>query len=160
VLGAATLAYPRVAAAQPSAVVERWLECEECSEGELAAVIGLGAAAVPALATALAGPPAYMLDRVRASAVVAYATARRQNERRARTQVVPPPPDSGSYVGEIVENFRALRVTRAAQALAQIAPDRARTEIGRALAADSAGTAPRLRPVARRRLEEILRSLP
>src|SRR5687767_11119088 len=38
-------------------IIEAWLECEECTEGQLNAVVRLGQVAVPTLSATLSGGP-------------------------------------------------------------------------------------------------------
>src|SRR5512134_3649634 len=48
---------PPERAAEIRSIIVAWLECDECSEGELAAVVKLGQAAVPSLAANLRDGP-------------------------------------------------------------------------------------------------------
>jgi hypothetical protein len=95
----------------PTDPVGRWMECEECQDGELAAVTAMGAAAVSALATYLTdGPPA---DRL-----AALEQTLRQSHSRlpAESQAV----SQADYVARYRANYVAKYQTRAATALGAI----------------------------------------
>lgn len=93
-----------------------WLDCEECSEGELAAVVKLGDAAVPSLVASLRGglAPARR-EQLRRHLEESYAQL--QNRSQASAE---------AYVQRYTENLVALHRVRAASALSIIGGPAAR----------------------------------
>lgn len=92
----------------PTDPIGRWVECEECQDGELAAVVAMGAAAVPALATFLAqGPPA---DRI---ALLEQALRESHAKLSGDSQAL----SQAEYVARYRGNYLAKYQTRAAMAL-------------------------------------------
>jgi len=96
--------------------VMAWLDCEECSDGELAAVVKLGDAAVPSLVASLRGglSPARR-EQLRRHLEESY--TRLQNKSRA---------SADAYVQRYTENLVALHRMRAADALSIIGSPAAR----------------------------------
>ena len=87
-----------------------WLDCEECSDGELSAVVKLGEAAVPSLAASLRD---------------GLAPARREQLRRHLEESYTRLPDRSRasvdvYVQRYTDNLMALHQVRAATALSII----------------------------------------
>jgi len=89
--------------------VLRWMQCQECIDGERAAVVAMGDSAVPDLRRLLIdGPPADFVDRVRAE-------ARTPLQRPTGVQVPPQ-----TFVERVVEDFRSSYRVRASSALGLI----------------------------------------
>lgn len=116
-------------------VLRDWLECEECWEGELEAVVALGDAAVPSLAATLRegmSPAARARLELqlaeRYAERVAWAEAHPQTETR-------PTMTRKDYVAHHVGNRDALYRVRATRALGHIGTPKAlsalREELGR-----------------------------
>ncbi|MEO8621046.1 MAG: hypothetical protein ABI625_08265 [bacterium] len=121
--GAFVTACMPAATPQTSATIERYLTCEECVNGELAAVTALGQAAVPALTAALKGPSAQSLANITKSSVDAFSRASAQSNRYSQAdRALRPMADSATFVSRNVESFRGLYQARAAHALAVIDP--------------------------------------
>lgn len=114
---------PEVAATAREAMVE-WLECEECTEGQLEAVLEFGSILTPSLAATLREGPSQAsrellrreLNR-RYDELVAYQKA--HPERIALSS-------RDTFVRQYMENFDALYRVRAARALAAIGTPGAR----------------------------------
>lgn len=101
-----------------------WLECQECIDGELNAVVRLGQAAVPTLAATLAGGPSpASREALRRHLVNAYRELK-EYERTKRGTTVTATEDE--YVRTYMDNYVALYKARAAEALGRIGGDRAR----------------------------------
>lgn len=95
-----------------------WLECEECSEGELEAVVKLGNIAVPTLgATLKQGPSAASREELRQHLVDTHQKlgeyARTHPEGKVSMS-------EDQYVKTYMDNYVALYGVRSAQALAAI----------------------------------------
>jgi hypothetical protein len=101
-----------------------WLECEECTNGELAALVKFGEKAVPTLGAALArGPSAATLEEVRMHLEDTY----RNLVEYARTHSeVKVGLSEEAYVKLYLENFQAKYAVRAAQGLAALGGPAAR----------------------------------
>jgi len=122
---------PEQAIAARQAIVA-WLECEECTSGELEAVVKLGSTAVPSLAATLrSGPPPSSREIQREHLVQTY----RGMEAYAKTH----PRESGikmseeEYVRLYSENYVALYQIRAARALGSIGGEQSRNSLTDAL---------------------------
>ncbi len=104
-------------------IVERWLTCEECVNGELARLRVLGAAAIPALTEAVVGPSPSVNANITASSAASFARARRYWLTLAASErLLRPLHDSAAYVARNVENFRSVYQIRAALGLRAIDP--------------------------------------
>ena len=102
--------------------VEGWLHCDECTDGERAAVRALGEQAVPELARALLdGPPASNREVVRQEAVRAHS--------RAGVGTL----SASEYATQMVSNYVAKYQGRAAVALGDIGTSSARSALDAAL---------------------------
>jgi hypothetical protein len=111
----------------PSAAeqVKSWLECEECTDGELRHVVRLGDEAVPGLAAALQhGPAEESLARLRKGLLATYAQLKDYG---------PVPMTEEEYVRTYTENVVALYQVRAATALGAIGGAEARRTLEKAL---------------------------
>ena len=121
-----TLAACRPAPLPERGIVEAWLLCEECIEGELDSVVALGDQAVPPLQRALKGPPG----------------ERRENMRRQAEGVYALLPDTSiiirqTYLDRYEANYVSSYQARAAVALGRIGTPKARQVV---LAALTSGT--------------------
>jgi len=101
-----------------------WLECEECEERQLEAVLKQGELAVPALGAALErGPSPASLERVRMHLekshrdLVEYAKTHDEVKVSLKEE---------EYVKAYLENYRALHASRAAEALGKIGGEAAK----------------------------------
>jgi HEAT repeat protein len=104
--------------------IAAWLDCDECGEGQLAAVVELGDAVVPSLAATLRDglSPAYR-KRLELRLREHYAS------RRARGETVSgeaPSLGVDAYVAQQVGSWEALHRSRAATALGRIGTEAAR----------------------------------
>jgi hypothetical protein len=117
---------PEQALAVRQAVVA-WLECEECTEGQLEGVLKQGALAVPTLAAALErGPSPASLEKVR----MHLEQTHRNLVEYARTHdEVKVELGEEEYVKLYLENYRANYGIRAAQALGKLGGDGARKSL-------------------------------
>jgi hypothetical protein len=129
-------------AAEARRTIVSWLECEECTEGELEAVQKLGSAAVPTLGATLAsGPSAASREKVRRHLETSYVGiaeyAKKSGDKLEISQE--------EYVKYYLENYAANYQVRSAQALAAIGGDEARkllaTQIKRKSARDDVQSA-------------------
>jgi hypothetical protein len=105
--------------------VRRWLLCEECSEGELDAVVALGDRVTGVLAEALKGPPRSYRENVRRQAEAMY--DRITGARLSQQQ----------YVGHFVDNYVATYQSRSVVALQRIGTPRAHAVLLAALQSDT-----------------------
>jgi hypothetical protein len=122
---------PPEAASQLRLALVTWLECEECTEGELEAVQRYGAAAVPSLGHVLArGPSAASRERVRRHLESSYAdilvAAKKGDEKVELSQE--------EYVKYYLANYVGNYQVRSAQALAAIGGEEARKLLATAIA--------------------------
>jgi hypothetical protein len=102
--------------------VEAWLNCDECTDGELAAVRTLGETAVPQLAKALLdGPSPESREVIRQQAMAAYSRSGVRS------------PSGRKYVTQLVDNYVANHQERAAVALGEIRTPRAIAALDEAL---------------------------
>ena len=99
--------------ALPTDPVTQWMECEECREGQLAAVVELGDQAVGALSTLLSGGPPS--DRVQ----VLDRALRSSYEQLAESGADGLPTEA-EYVSQYTANYVAQYQARAARALSEI----------------------------------------
>ena len=141
------------------AVIQHWLTCEECVNGELAALRTLGASAIDPLSSALLGPPPEVLANIRRSSAEAYARASRYSltlppaERALR-----PLGDSAAFVARDVNAFRSLYQVRAARGLHAINPVRARTILADRLRQSDSLPVPFFRPEVRIVVDSLART--
>lgn len=111
----------------------RWLECEECTDGELAAVAKLGDVAVPSLVAVLGGgPSAARREELRLSLTEAYRNLQAY-ARNHPNSIVPMSEDD--YVKTYMDNYIALYQTHAARALAEIGGAKAKNALQASLQA-------------------------
>jgi hypothetical protein len=110
--------------------VVAWLECEECTEGQLEGVLKLGALAVPSLGAALErGPSPASLERNQIHLEQTYRNlveyARTHDEVKVELK-------EEEYVKLYLENYRANYGVRAAEALGKIGGEAARKHLDNA----------------------------
>lgn len=114
--------------------VEAWLECEECSEGQRAAVARLGAAALPMLGEYLrSGPAVDKREMRRRQLEAAYRSMKEYETTHPNAKVAM---TQDEYVKTYLDNYVALYQSRAATALADIGGAEARKRLEDALQAE------------------------
>jgi hypothetical protein len=117
---------PEQALAVRQAVVA-WLECEECTEGQLEGVLKQGPLAVPSLAAALErGPSPASLEKVRRHLEQSHRNLVEYSRTHDEVKVEL---NEEEYVKLYLENYRANYGIRAAQALGKIGGDAARKSL-------------------------------
>ena len=95
-----------------------WLQCDECTEGELEAVVRLGQLAVPSLsATLRQGPPASTREAHRLHLIESFNGMQAHAKTHPESRVAM---TEQQYVGRYLSNLDALYRSRAAEALSQI----------------------------------------
>ncbi len=107
--------------------VSGWLDCEECREGQIDAVMAGGESLVPALEAALLGGPSDAQRDLLTRHLVSNYLSLKDYEREHGDAVV-----SGGlqdYVGQYAANYDAQVRARAAMALAAIGGARARAAL-------------------------------
>lgn len=104
--------------ARAQQTVVDWLECEECVDGELEAVVKLGDAIVPSLASTLQrGPTPEQLELVRRQLSDNYDALTVYAKTHPDARV---PMTKDEYVRTYLDNYVALYRVRSAQALSRI----------------------------------------
>jgi hypothetical protein len=122
---------PREAAADARRTIVHWLECEECSEGQLDSVVKLGPAVVPTLtATLLEGPSPAKQEEQRAHLVDLYQQQVAYGKSHPGAE---PKLSEGEFVKLYSGNLLALYRTRSAMALERIGGPAAADALQRAL---------------------------
>jgi len=103
-------------AAESRRTIITWLECEECSDGELEAVVKLGSIAVPSLAIILReGPSRANRELQRRHLMTTY---QRLKSYQAKHPELVLPMSEEQFVGTYMDNYAALYQSRAAMGLA------------------------------------------
>lgn len=118
--------------AQARRTIVRWLECEECTDGELEAVLKLGRVAVPTLATTvLEGPAPVRLEELREHLTASYRqqAAYARSHPRAASQM-----SESEYLAVYTANLVARYRIRSAMALERFGGPEAAQALERALA--------------------------
>jgi hypothetical protein len=129
-LGSALLVQPPPPS-QADIAVRTWLDCDECTNGELQAVVKLGAATVPILAGVLrSGPSKERLETHRQFLVRRYA-AMREYQKTHPSAVVPQ--TESEFVQRYVDKYDSLQRMRSVRALEAIGGAAARTALQEAL---------------------------
>jgi hypothetical protein len=101
-----------------------WFECEECSNGELEAVVKLGQLAVPNLAAALRGGPSpASREKLRRHLLTTYQDLLRYQKTHPESKL---PISEADYVKTYTENYIAQYQIRSAIALGSIGVPEAR----------------------------------
>ncbi len=105
-------------AAEARRTIVEWLECEECTDGELEAVVKLGEVAVPNLSAALReGPSQASVELLRRHLVKTYGDLKEYEKTHPEARVTS---SEEEYVSTYMENYDALYRVRAATALGAI----------------------------------------
>jgi hypothetical protein len=114
-----------------SAVIQTWLDCEECTRDQLAAVAALGDTAVPALNNLLrTGPPQPAVDARRAFLETRW---QKMQSYAAAHPEQPVPQARAKYVEGYVRRYVLLNRMRAARALGAINTAAAQNALQQAL---------------------------
>lgn len=101
-----------------------WIECEECTDGELDRLLKYGQLAVPTLGAMLErGPSPANLERYRLHLETSYRNLAEYSRTHSEVKLNP---SSEAYVEQYLANYRALYAVRSAQALSRIGGDAAR----------------------------------
>ena len=120
------------AAAEARRTIVAWLECEECTDGELAAVKKLGSIAVPTLAATLReGPPPANLETLRRHLAKTYQKLKEYERTHPESKVS----DEATYVRQNVDAYVSLYKSRAATGLGAIGGSDAKRALQDAAAA-------------------------
>lgn len=105
-------------AAEARRTIMAWLECEECQDGELKAVVNLGKAAVPSLAAVLRhGPSPAKRELLHRYLVTNYKKLKGYEKKHPDTRMKM---SEGEYVRTYSRNYVAQYRVRAVSALAEI----------------------------------------
>lgn len=113
--------------------VNRWLLCEECSDGELDSVVALGGGIVGLLGQTLRGPTPDRFENVRRQALTSY----RSLVEEAQTSGGAVSVGEAVYVRNFLENYVATYQVRSAVALGRIGTPGARNLLVSAMQSDS-----------------------
>lgn len=125
---AAKLTPEQAADARRTIVV--WLECEECTNGELEEVVEIGLAAIPTLSAVLQeGPSPASRESVRRGLARSY---QQLTDYAANHPQVEVPMDGEEYIATFLGNYVALHQIRAAGALGAIGGPYAKDALERA----------------------------
>jgi len=129
-LGASTFAAPELTPEQSLEVrkaVVTWLECEECTEGELEQLLKYGEAAVPTLAATLErGPSPATLEKYRLHLESSYRNLIEYSRTHDEVKI---DQSEEEYVKQYLENYQAHYAVRSAQALAKLGGVEARRSL-------------------------------
>ena len=114
-----------------TAVVDKWLECEDCIDGELQALVKLGTPAVPSLGAALrSGPPQNKRTAYQTQLSATY----QQAVAYAKTHPeAPVPTTEADYIRRHMDNQVTRYQIRAANGLGAIGGPDAKKELTQAL---------------------------
>jgi hypothetical protein len=120
-LGASTFAATELTPEQSLEVrkaVVSWLECEECTEGELEKLLRYGELAVPTLGAVLErGPSPASLERYRLHLESSYRNLIEYSRTHDEVKI---DQSEEEYVKQYLENYQAHHAVRSAQALAKL----------------------------------------
>lgn len=112
-------------------IIVTWLECEECTAGELEAVVKLGTVAVPALAEVLHGGPSQASrELLRRHLITTYRELKKYETTHPEAKVAM---SEEEYVKTYSDSHIALYQVRAAMALGAIGGPDAKRALGEAL---------------------------
>jgi hypothetical protein len=121
-------------AAEARRTIVAWLECEECTDGELEAVVTLGKVAVPSLVASLQkGPAPASLELVRRQLAANYKAIVEYARTHPEAKI---PMSEETYVKTYLDNYIALYRIRSAESLAEIGGPEAKRALEEALAAN------------------------
>jgi hypothetical protein len=110
-----------------------WLECEECTEGQLEAVVSYRQSVVPSLAATLReGPPPASIERLRLHLAATYRQLKDYERTHPESKVSM---TEEQYLQTYIGNYVALYKVRAAIALGRIGGAQATEALRAALAA-------------------------
>ena len=127
ILGASTFAAAELTPEQSLEVrraVVTWLECEECTEGELERLVRYGEFAVPTLAATLErGPSPATLEKYRLHLESSYRNLIEYSRTHDEVKIEQ---TEEEYVKQYLENYQAHYAVRSAQALAKLGGSNAR----------------------------------
>jgi hypothetical protein len=115
----------------PQRTVDLWMNCEECTAGELQAVVKLGAAAIPSLTESLLNG----VPKARRDAHGQF-LAKRYQALKEYEKSHPDPPVAQSeqeFVNRYLDKYESLQRIRAARALGLIGGPRGRAVLDQAL---------------------------
>lgn len=105
-------------AAEASSTIIAWLECEECTDGELEAVVKLGKIAMPSLIASLReGPSPASRELLHRHLITSYKKLKEYEKTHPEAKV---PIGEEEYMKTYMDNYIALYQARAAIALAAI----------------------------------------
>jgi len=126
-IGASTFAAAELTPEQSLEVrkaVVMWLECEECTEGELEKLLRYGEHAVPTLAATLErGPSPATLEKYRLHLEGSYRSLIEYSRTHDEVKI---DQSEEEYVKQYLENYQAHYAVRSAQALAKLGGSEAR----------------------------------
>ena len=126
-------------AADARKVIVAWLECTECSDGELQAVLQIGPLVVQTLAAVLKeGPSLAKREQFRQHLVDSYETTQTYLKTRPKPSWILINRDA--YVAQYIENYVTLYKVRAATALGKIGGPIARSALQDALKSEKSET--------------------
>lgn len=118
-------------AAQARRTIVAWLECEECTEGQLKSVVRLGDLAVPTLSATLAeGPSPASRESLKRHLVATYGQLVEYGKSHPEAKLEM---SEGDYIKTYAENYVALYRVRSATALGAIGGSAARKALEKAL---------------------------
>lgn len=118
-------------AAEARRTIVTWLECEECTEGELEAVVKLGPVVVPSLVAILReGPSRASRESLRRHLISTYEKLKQYERTHPEAKV---PMSEEEYVKTYMDNYMALYQIRAAKALAAVRGPAAKQALKEAL---------------------------
>ena len=112
-----TPSLPPEQATQVRHAIVTYLECEECEEGELEAVVKMGQVAVPSLvATLREGPSQANLELLRRNLTTTYRRLKEYEQTHPEAKIC----SEAEYVKSYTDNYIARYQSRAATALGSI----------------------------------------
>jgi hypothetical protein len=124
-------ARPAGAALTTTQVVDNWLLCEDCLDGELQALVRAGAPTVPLLAAALdAGPPQTNRDEARQRFL---ATHHSMTDYALTHPSSPVPTSEAEYVQRNLDHYVTMYQLKAARGLGAVGGPDAKRELTQAL---------------------------
>ncbi len=110
--------------------INAYLECEECNNGELEALLKFGPILVPSLSAILLGSAPWASGVYKSQLRLAYRDMKKYEDTHPDAKL---PMEEEEFVKTYLDNKAALRRIRAATALAAIGGDEARKALEKAL---------------------------